>query len=352
MNNSLPVASECRHGPGHQAAVPHAAINLLLVSQNDGWVDAVQSATTKIGRARVSRCDAKGAVTRLATTAAHYSHLLVDEHAADGLLGELADLATEVGQPDTDLLVLGSAVHTRPNIRVIPAARMQVVIEALMASPPSRGDQAMDLPELRAAMKAAMIEARYQPIVRIADRQPVGLEALARLNHPELGTILPDRFVPQIEDAGLAPELTNLVATRAFADLAGPFLAGRNVKLSLNFPLDVLTSPDTLDRLDSQRMAAGITADRIIIELTESRPVEDIDTLRRSLELLRARGYCAAIDDVGPAVPKLSRMLDLPFSGLKLDKDLVRRASREPDVMAFVTATVESARKSDWTVVA
>src|SRR5689334_8900824 len=97
--------------------------------------------------------------------------------------------------------------------------------------------------ELHAALTGAMIEPRYQPIVRLADRVPVGLEALARLNHPTRGRMLPDRFVPQMEGAGLALLLTQRVANRAFADMVG-VLAPYKLKVALNFPLEVLLVPD------------------------------------------------------------------------------------------------------------
>ena len=210
----------------------------------------------------------------------------------------------------------------------------------------------MDLAELTAAMRGARIEARYQPIIRVSDRRPVGLEALARLNHPQRGTILPDLFVPQIEDAGLASELTTLVSARAFSDLAGPFLAGRNLRMSVNFPLDVLLQPAALDRLEEQRIAAGLTPAQIVIELTESRPPDDIPTLRRSLERLRGLGYGAAIDDVGPAVPRLAPLLTLPFTSLKLDKYLVQQAATSADVREFLVTTVEQAKAHRLTVVA
>lgn len=221
-----------------------------------------------------------------------------------------------------------------------------------MASMSPRPRPAIDLAELRDALRGAMIETRYQPIVRIADRRPVGLEALVRLNHPEKGTLLPDRFVPQIEDAGLAAELTSLVSARAFADLAGPFLSGRGLRVSVNFPLDVMLAPAALARLEQQRAAAGIPAESIIVELTESRPVDDIPMLRKSLEYLRGLGYGAAIDDVGPAVPRLAPLLDLPFTSLKLDKDLVQMVNKSDDVRAFLAATIQQAKAHGLTVVA
>jgi EAL domain-containing protein (putative c-di-GMP-specific phosphodiesterase class I) len=351
MENSLPLTSDPACGPGWPRASGVSKINLLLVSRSPAWFHAVHHASMMLG-GDVLICDARKALALLAGTELHYSHLLVDRNDAEGLLDELADLATEFTAPETDLLVLGSADARRPHIRVVPAATCGSVVEALRARPRSYDGPAMDRFELTAALQGRMIETRYQPIIRIADRRPVGLEALARLNHPERGTLLPDRFVPQIEDAGLAAQLTSLVSARAFADLAGSFLTGRDLRMSVNFPLDVLLQPAALDRLESQRIAAGLDADRIVIELTESRPVDDLPVLGRSLERLRALGYGAAIDDVGPAVPHLAPLLELPFTSLKLDKELVRQVDDTEGVVTFLARTIRQAKAKGLTVVA
>jgi EAL domain-containing protein (putative c-di-GMP-specific phosphodiesterase class I) len=351
MEKSLPVPRVVAPILGQHNAPRLPEINLLLVSRSLIWSLAVHDATKELG-GDVLTCDARGALARLAGTASHYTHLLVDGNDAEGLLDELADLTTEVAAPDTDMLVLGSADSRHPRIRVVQTATSRSVAEALMARSPTRDGSAMNLAELTAALKGAMIETRYQPIVRIADRRPVGLEALARLNHPQRGTLLPDRFVPQIEDAGMAGELTGLVSARAFADLAGPFLAERGLRMSVNFPLDVLLQPAALDRLEEQRIAAGLAADRIVVELTESRPVDDFPMLRRSLERLRGLGYGAAIDDVGPAVPRLAPLLDLPFTSLKLDKELVQQVNESAEIKTFLANTIVQAKAHALTVVA
>jgi EAL domain-containing protein (putative c-di-GMP-specific phosphodiesterase class I) len=351
MEKRLPVTTRARQSKLSGAA-PLPDFNLLLVSSSPDWFKAVRGATEKLGNVDVLTCGARDALARLAGTASHYSHLLVDRDDADGLLDELADLATEVAAPDTDMIVLGAADSRYPRIRFIPSATPGSVLEALTATTPPRRQAVMELAELRAALNDAMIENRYQPIVRVSDRRPVGLEALVRLNHPERGTILPGSFVPQIEHAGLAAELTRLVSKRAFADLAGPSLAGLDLRMSINFSLDVLLMPAALERLERQRQASGIAADRIIVELTESRPVDDIPLLRRSLDYLRALGYGAAIDDVGPAVPQLAPLLDLPFTSLKLDKDLVQQVAESEEVHAFLAETAEAARARGFSVTA
>lgn len=210
----------------------------------------------------------------------------------------------------------------------------------------------MPLPEIQVALASAMIETRYQPIVRLADRVPVGFEALARLNHPARGTVLPEAFIPQIEDAGLGGQLTDLVVASAFADMTGPALAPLGLSMSLNFPLDVLLGTDALARLEDQREAAGIPVGRVIIELTETQPVRDIVALLGAVEQLRRAGYQVVIDDVGPAVAGLDKLLDLPFTGIKLDKELVLRLETSAAVLAEVERAIGGAKARGLTVVA
>lgn len=298
-------------------------------------------------------CGARDALARLARISPHYSHLLVEAKDADGLLQELADLAREIADPDTNMLMLGAAGAARPDIRVIAAADACAVREALMTTlPRHRAETGIGVPELRAALDGAMIETRYQPLIRMSDRRPIGLEALARLKHPVAGTLLPDQFVPQIETAGLAGRLTEQVAARVLTDMTLAALGGTGLRMSVNFPLDVLLLPAALDRLEEQRAAAGVPASRIIIELTETQPVDDVGALRRCLEHLRRLGYGTAIDDVGPAIPRLAPLLDLPFTSLKLDKDQVRQVIDRPRIRAFLAATISQAKQHGLAVVA
>ena len=352
MKDRPPVHKRVREGRKRSDAPLVPAFNLLLVSRSAAWAEAVRGAAEETGGG-VTPCTAHEALAHLASPRSLHSHLLVDQADADGLFDELARLALEGADSEKiGMLALGLAADRRHSIGTIPEASPRSVIEALMSGSPPRDIAAMDLAELRVALRGAMIENRYQPIVRIADRHPIGLEALARLNHPKLGTLLPDRFVPQIEDAGLAAELTDLVSARAFADMAEPRLAERGVRVSVNFPLDVLLHAAALERLEQQRTACGIDAARVIVELTESRPVDDFPLLRRSLDRLRGLGYGVAIDDAGPAVPWLTELLDLPFTSLKLDKDLVNEMTESETVRRFVATTVKQAKQRGMTVVA
>jgi EAL domain-containing protein (putative c-di-GMP-specific phosphodiesterase class I) len=201
----------------------------------------------------------------------------------------------------------------------------------------------MHLSELSEALSEPMVVTQYQPIVRLSDRVPLALEALARLNHPICGAVPPDRFVPLMEEAGLAPRLAEVVAAIAFQDLASPVLAEYQLRVTLNFPPHVLLVPEALDRLDDQCRGAGIRTDQVVIELTEGRPVHDLPALRVAVERLRADGYLVAIDDVGPDVPGSEALLSLPIGAIKLDKGLVMGQAASSGLRAFLERTVEAA---------
>jgi EAL domain-containing protein (putative c-di-GMP-specific phosphodiesterase class I) len=206
--------------------------------------------------------------------------------------------------------------------------------------------------EIQAALTGAMIEARYQPIVRLADRMPVAVEVLARLRHPSRGTLLPRHFVPHIEDAGRAYELTETMANRAFTEMTQPTLASYHLDIALNFPLDVLLAPQASTLLALRHRLRGIAASQVIIELTESRPVDDLSSLTIATSRLRDAGYQVVIDDVEPEVPQLEALLGLPFTGLKLDKDLVQGMADDAAADRFVARMAEVAGARHLTITA
>ena len=330
---------------------PLAHLNLLLVCCDPNWSQAVHEA---MDARNIDACNARDALARLTSVLPAYSHLLLQPHCDEGLFETLLQLTSATAGSDTELLMLGGGPAPSSHLNMIRCATSRSVQEALMMGPRSRRSQDIpfDLAELKAALDGGMISARYQPIVGVSDRVPYALEALARLDHPDQGTVLPDRFVPQIEDAGLADRLTELITERAFADLTGPALCDQSLLVTVNFPLDVMLRPAAIDRLERQRRSARIPASRVILELTESRPVEDFAALLPVLERLRALGYGVAIDDVSPMVPDLAQLLTLPFTSLKFDKDLVALAGTDSATLAFLRDTTARAHQAGMSVVA
>lgn len=205
---------------------------------------------------------------------------------------------------------------------------------------------------LQEALDAGWMTARYQPVVRIADRVPVSLEVLARLDHPTLGTLTPDRFISAMEAAGLGWRLTQAIVGRAFSEWSGARLTTLGMTLALNFPLDVLEKPDAGPWLLGACTASGIVAEQVTIELTESQPLSKLDPLRSAVAWLRHAGFGLAIDDVGPDVRDHRLLLDSSFTTLKLDKDLVRRSATDAAAHAFLLTSIAAARTAHLTLVA
>lgn len=206
--------------------------------------------------------------------------------------------------------------------------------------------------DLHAALAEARIQTLYQPIVRLADRRPVALEVLARLNHPVLGMVLPRHFIAPMEAAGLGFQLTEAVLVRAFSDWGAERLAPLEMALALNFAPDVLLDPEAIARLEALRRAARIPAHRIVIELTESHPLTELTELAAVMRGLRGLGYGIAIDDLSREMDDFPALLGLPFTGLKLDKALVRDAATDPGTQEFARNAIAAAHRTGMRVTA
>lgn len=206
--------------------------------------------------------------------------------------------------------------------------------------------------DLRVAVTLGQVRTVYQPIVRLADRRPIGLEVLARLHHPRRGLLEPEDFVPAMERAGLGEALFQAVVRRAFDDWKQAGLVRLDLSLAINLPLDVLLLPATRPDLDRARRACDLPAAAIIIELTESQELGSLPDLARAAADLRAAGYGLAIDDVGPAIRDHGPLLRLPFSALKLDRRLVQDAGHDRAAAAFLDDAIAAARAAGLTIIA
>ncbi len=205
---------------------------------------------------------------------------------------------------------------------------------------------------LRRALAGAGLEARFQPMMDVQSQRPVALEALARLTLPPQVTLVPGDFLPQIEAAGLTDVLTDAVAERAFTDWASWPTSPRRPMLSINVSLDVFLSAPALIRLETRRIAAGIASQDILIELTESRPADDLPGLRRAVERMRIAGYAIALDDITPSLPFLDALLEMPFTDLKLDRAVVQAAPHWDDAAQFMHRMLRHAQDRNMKVTA
>ena len=164
----------------------------------------------------------------------------------------------------------------------------------------------------------------YQPMTDLADGHLSGLEALIRWQHPSLGMISPDRFIPVAEECGLIEPLGEWVMRTACRqgqqwlaeELAVP-------RLSVNVSVREMRSHDYVERVTAILAATGFPAERLEIEVTES-IIQSVDHSLRLFTRLKALGVQIAIDDFGTGFSSLSLLRSLPIDRIKIDRAFVQ----------------------------
>ena len=332
---------------------------LLLLSHSAAWTELVGSEAARLGVARLLVLRDARETVALLCCGVRFSHLLIDPPAAGVLLADLIGMTSGEAETRHATFLLGEAAAAAqglpggPRAMVVPRPDAGWLGRALARQPPPPPDpKQVMLADLLEALAAGRLLTRYQPVVRLADGVPIGLEALARLEHPALGTLAPDCFVLQLEAAGFAARLTELVARRAFGQWSGDSLSRLGLRLAVNLPLDVLLLPGAAERMEAWRQAAGIAPGRIVVEMTETHPIGRPDLLRPVLQRLRAAGYGLAIDDVGPGMRDYQELIGLPFTSMKLDKAVVRDSATSPAARQFLTEAIRAARTAGMKVIA
>jgi EAL domain-containing protein (putative c-di-GMP-specific phosphodiesterase class I) len=318
---------------------------VLLVGADPVWARAVRATAERL-RAPPATVVASGSegVRRLLRPHPPFTHVLLNPARDQGCLPIILNLTCDESESGAELFLLGRAAHAPARTSIIPGPTIAAMSQALTGQGGTPRVRNPTLRELRHAIENSHIETRYQPVVTMADRAPHTLEVLARLHRGARGVLGPDQFVPRAEAAGLGDALTVSVAGRAFVEAVGPAIAEAGLSVGLNVPLDVLLRPGTLPRLTALREAAGLPAQRVTIELTESRVVSDLPHLRAAVERLRAADYNVALDDISPLMPRHEALLrEVPFNAVKLDQDVVRRSGRDGEAASFVRRIVDSA---------
>jgi EAL domain-containing protein (putative c-di-GMP-specific phosphodiesterase class I) len=173
-----------------------------------------------------------------------------------------------------------------------------------------------------------------------------------RWSHDQFGPIAPVEFIPVAESAGLIDPLTWWVLDQALAQLAAwrEFLPALSV--AVNLSARSLTSPNVPERVEKSLWRSGLDASALTLELTESSMMADPVVSQRAMHTLRELGVNLSIDDYGTGFSSLSRLKDLPFKELKIDRSFVKEMIHDKGDEAIVRSTIELARNLGRTVTA
>jgi EAL domain-containing protein (putative c-di-GMP-specific phosphodiesterase class I) len=176
---------------------------------------------------------------------------------------------------------------------------------------------------LAAAMPLALAHGEflldYQPLVDLADDTLVGVEALARWHHPELGIVGPGHFIPSAEDTGLIVPLGLALLEQACAQaVRWREASGVSLLMSVNLAVPQIRTPGLVGDITSVLSRTGWPADRLQLEITESAFLGTDDDALCTLHSLTRMGIRLSIDDFGTGYSNLSYLAELPVHNLKL----------------------------------
>jgi len=194
--------------------------------------------------------------------------------------------------------------------------------------------------DLLHAIKNDGLHAAYQPIVNASGDKMVGVEALARWNHPTIGVIPPSDFIPIAEHSGLIVELGEWMLRRAC--LEGRNWPGLTVAVNVS-PLQFRRS-DFVDVVERILGETDFDPSRLELELTESTLLGNLDSAELSMLRLKAIGVRFALDDFGTGYSSLQYLRRFPFDKLKIDSSFVHSIETAADAAAIVHAIVSLGR--------
>ena len=194
--------------------------------------------------------------------------------------------------------------------------------------------------QLRRGLQRGELVVDYHLKVPLRATGRFGVEALVRWDHPQLGRVAPDGFIDLAERSGLIGPLTEHVLATALRDLRGWLDAGLDVQVAVNVPTVLLGDARLPERVGRHLAAARVPADRLQLEITESRLLGEAPPVNAVIDALRERGVSLAIDDFGVGFSSLSQLRRLPVSELKIDQSFVRELADDRRSAAVVRAAI------------
>ena len=195
--------------------------------------------------------------------------------------------------------------------------------------------------QLRRGIERGELSVVYQPKVALHGHAAPAVEALARWNHPQLGCISPDGFIPLAEQTGLIHLLTERVLRSALGQCRLWHGEGFNVTVSVNVSTRNLLDPGLPALIRALLEQFDLPASALELEITERRIIADLRRARAVLNELRAMGVMIAIDHFGTGTATLAQLQELPIDEIKIDRSLVTQMNTHAENAVLVRSMIE-----------
>ncbi|MFP7484980.1 EAL domain-containing protein [Priestia filamentosa] len=206
---------------------------------------------------------------------------------------------------------------------------------------------------LRQALKKNEFALHYQPKVNIIKGKIVGVEALIRWNHPEIGFLSPGEFIPIAEESGLIVPMTQWVLREACSQGVRWKEEGfSSLKISVNISSVEFAEPSFVDMILNIIEETGFSPNKLELEITESVAVKHVDLVIEKLVKLKKHGISIAIDDFGAGYSSFSYLKRLPIHTLKIDRSFIQNLYTDSREAAIVSSIISLAKSLDLSIVA
>ena len=206
--------------------------------------------------------------------------------------------------------------------------------------------------ELRKAINNDSLYLVYQPKVNIKTGVISGVEALLRWNHPELGLIPPNEFIPMAEQSSVIKPLTVWVLNNAMRQATAFARSGLDIAIAVNISACSLRDDSLVGYTKMLLQKNNIEPDRLILEITESAMMQDPNMGLNLLNQLHDLGVQISIDDYGTGYSSLAYLKRLPVSEMKIDRTFIKDMAVDEDDKLIVGTTIDMGHNFGLRVIA
>ena len=206
---------------------------------------------------------------------------------------------------------------------------------------------------LRIAIKEEQFLVYYQPQFDTSNNQIVGMEALIRWQHPQIGLVSPGKFIPIAEESGLIIEIDSIVMRKAMKQFAQWYTDGLNPgKLALNLSMKQLNEKDFITKLLNTMNSLAFRPQWLELEVTEGQIMNNPNVAIEKLKKISDIGIEIAIDDFGTGYSSLAYLKKLPLDKLKIDQSFIQEVDTDEDDAAITKAIIALGKSLNMKLIA
>jgi len=245
---------------------------------------------------------------------------------------------------NADLAMYMAKAHGKARYEVFDPSMYVVVRESLELET-----------DLRGAVERQDFTLHYQPVIAIATGKVVAVEALVRWKHPQRGLVPPLAFIPLAEETGLILPIGRWVLQRACRQGGWwqvQFPSDPPLMMSVNLSAKQFQHPGLVEEVTQALRGSGLDPRCLIVEITESALMQDVEATIGNLRTLKELGVRVAIDDFGTGYSSLNYLRRFPIDIVKIDNSFIHGLGVDPEQLALVRAVIALGQALNLQVVA